>query len=112
MEQGYEQHGDVVEDKGVRSVKRGVSLVSSSGNTQDGPADEHAYGGDGAVTDFDTWAQASAALQQGMSAAQLVAREFQRTYPEVEHVTVVRTKRGLTALMDEYERCAPGSVAV
>lgn len=57
-----------------------------------------------ARTDFQTWEQAEAALQNGVSVEELVRREFARTYGEdqVQKVTVVKNELKLGGLYGAY----------
>ena len=61
-----------------------------------------------ARTDFDTWAQAEAAIQAGVSVEELVRREFTRTYPaqDVAAVTIVKNLKPIANLVATYDKCA------
>eukprot|EP00892_Ulva_mutabilis_P005047 jgi/Ulvmu1/2914/UM147_0012.1 len=59
-----------------------------------------------ARTDFETWEQAEAAIQNGVSVEELVRREFARDFGEdqVQKVTVVKNELKLGTLVGAYEK--------
>ena len=61
------------------------------------------------LTDYDTWAQAEAALQKGLSVETLVRREFGRTYTfaHLEAVVPVKNTKEISGLVADYEKYAP-----